>query len=264
MPETAQKYSADIVELDFSKPQSLTRINRWSSDKTQGKISKIIDKLSPNDVIFLLNAIYFKGQWKSKFDPQKTSSKTFYLINGETIQHPLMSNSGQYAYYENQDFQAVSLPYGEGHLSMDVFLPTKQVSLNKFVENLTADNFNEWVSKFRLKEGSLLFPRFTQGYEVSLNTVLQQLGLTSAFDSSKANFSRLSNQSVSIDEFKHKAVIEVNEEGTEAAAVTSIGIAITSVDIPFRMVVDRPFFFAIRDNRTGSILFMGSILDPAQ
>ena len=258
-------YQAKVTNLNFADSDTPNKINSWVKENTQGKIENIIDKIDPNQVLFLLNAIYFKGSWKQEFDQEKTAQLPFYLSSGEEKQHPMMSQSGDYKYYESEDFQAVSLPYGEnGRVSFYVFLPKQNSDLNSFYESLNAANWEKWMSKFALRNGSLRLPRFKMDYEATLNDALSALGMEEAFTNS-ANFSQMGNN-LKISQVKHKTFVEVNEEGTEAAATTSVGIELTSAQIPsqkpFRMIVDRPFFCAIRDNQTGTVLFMGSIVEP--
>ena len=258
-------YQAKVTNLNFADSETPNKINSWVKENTQGKIEKIIDKIDPNQVLFLLNAIYFKGSWKQEFDQEKTTQLPFYLSSGDEKQHPMMSQAGDYKYYESEKFQAVSLPYGEdGRVSFYVFLPKQNSNLNSFYESLNAANWEKWMSKFALRNGSLRLPRFKMDYEATLNDALSALGMEEAFTNS-ANFSQMGNN-LKISQVKHKTFVEVNEEGTEAAATTSVGIELTSAQIPsqkpFRMIVDRPFFCAIRDNQTGTVLFMGSIVEP--
>ena len=255
-------YDAKIQELDFAQPQAIDTINSWVATNTQNKITQIIDNISPNQALFLINAVYFKGQWQNKFDPEQTTEQEFYLSNGSTIEHPMMSNFASYQYYENPTLQVINLPYGSGNLGMNVYLPKENSNLNQFFSQLTQENLNSWQQQMRFKEGNFKMPRFDQEYEADLNSVLQQLGASSMFNSSQANFAALSEESVAVDTVKHKAVIEVNEEGTEAAATTSIGIRTTSVETPFNMIVNRPFFYTIQDRETGAILFMGTVQNP--
>ena len=176
----------------------------------------------------------------------------------------MMSQSGKYRYYENDSFQAVSLPYGKGRLSLYVFLPKKDTNLVAFQQQLSLENWQQWMNQFQMRSGSLQLPRFKFDYNIQLNNALKALGMESAF-STGANFSNMTSASVAIDQVKHKTFVEVNEEGTEAAAATSVGVMLTSAQMPtepFQMVVDRPFFCAIRDNQTGTLLFMGSIQEP--
>ena len=257
-------YDATIKKLDFTKPNSANIINDWVADKTEDKITKIVDRISPDKALFLINAIYFKGEWQNKFNPETTKTENFYLASGNLKQHPLMSSFGEYKYYENQNFQLINLPYGSGRLGMNIFLPQKTSNLTKLFELLDSESLNDWLGEMKLKEGTIKFPRFKQEYEVDLNDILKQLGASSMFNPSKANFTALTDDSIAVDEIKHKAVIEVNEEGTEAAAVTSIGLTTTSVNVPFNMIVNRPFFYTIQDNETGAIIFMGTIQNPQE
>jgi len=258
-------YQAKVTNLNFADTETPNKINNWVKEKTEGKIEKIVEKIDPNQVLFLLNAIYFKGNWTQEFDEAKTDKRPFYLSSGEEKQHPMMSQSGDYKYYESDNFQAVSLPYGEsGRVSFYVFLPKQNSDLESFYESLNAANWEKWMSQFAKQEGSLHLPRFKMDYETTLNDALSALGMEEAF-SNNANFSEMGNN-LKISQVKHKTFVEVNEEGTEAAATTSVGIQLTSAKLPsqkpFQMIVNRPFFCAIRDNQTGSILFMGSIVEP--
>lgn len=256
-------YKASVTNLDFSDPEAANVINDWVRQTTDGRIDRIIQQINPNDVLFLINAIYFKGKWTKQFDPKQTTDQPFYLTTGGQKQHPLMSQSGKYRYYENEKFQAVSLPYGnDGKLSLYVFLPHDNSSLTAFYQDLNADNWEKWIEQFRNRQGSIRLPRFKIDYDLTLNDTLKALGMGIAFEPS-ADFSGIGDN-LTISEVKHKTFVQVNEEGTEAAAATSVGITLTSafLEQPFQMIVDRPFFCAIRDNQTGTILFMGSIVDP--
>ncbi|MFP4123055.1 serpin family protein [Coleofasciculus sp.] len=259
-----QLYDAQITDLDFANPESLRIINNWVNENTNGKIPQIISEIQPDDILFLINAIYFKGNWTEQFDKDKTVDRPFYLADGTQKEHPMMSQSGEYQYYEDDTVQAISLPYGEGRLSFYVFLPRENASLDTFEQQLTPENWQQWMNQFGKRDGSIVLPRFKLEYEIQLNKALKALGMDVAFDD-RADFSNMTEEDVLINQVKHKTFVEVNEEGTEAAAATSIGMVLTSAAIPqtpFEMVVDRPFFCAIRDNQTGTILFMGSIREP--
>ncbi len=258
-------YQAKVTNVNFTDTETPNKINNWVKEKTEGKISKIVDKIEPDQVLFLLNAIYFKGSWTKEFDQEKTAKFPFYLSSGKEKEHPMMSQSGNYKYYENDKFQAVSLPYGEnGRVSFYVFLPKQNSDINSFYQSLNAANWDKWMSQFVKREGSIRLPRFKMDYQATLNDALSALGMEEAFTDS-ANFSEMGNN-LKISEVKHKTFLEVNEEGTEAAATTSVGVQLTSAkrpsQQPFEMIVNRPFFCAIRDNQTRSILFMGSIVEP--
>lgn len=267
-PEFLQRnqsfYQAKVTNLNFKDPSAPQTINRWVKENTQGKIDRIVGQINPDEVLFLLNAIYFKGTWSQEFDPSQTEDSAFNLTSGEQKMHPMMSQNGKYKYYETNGFQSVSLPYGEdGRISFYVFLPKENSSLPAFYQNLNAQNWEKWMTQFQRRKGSIRLPRFKTEYDITLNKALSALGMGEAF-TSRANFSGMGDN-FAISEVKHKTFVEVNEEGTEAAATTSVGIMATSASTepPFKMIVNRPFFYAIRDNKTGSLLFMGSIVEPS-
>lgn len=257
-------YKAQVTNLNFQDASAPNIINTWVKDNTKGKINQIVDKIDPDQMLFLINAIYFKGKWSNEFNKSKTASFPFYLASGSQKNHPMMSQDGDYRYQENGQFQAVSLPYGkDGKVSLYIFLPKQNSNLQALYQNLNAENWEKWMNQFRRREGSIRLPRFKTDYDVTLNDSLKALGMEEAF-SKQANFSGI-GKNLAISQVKHKTFVEVNEEGTEAAAATSVGIVATSATQkpePFKMIVDRPFFCAIRDNQTGSILFMGSIMEP--
>jgi serpin B len=268
MERNKQHYGAEIASLDFSDPAAPKIINSWVNKNTEGKIEKIVGEIKPEDVLFLLNAIYFKGQWKVEFKKENTKPDIFRLAGGEQKELPMMSQSGSYSYYKGKDFQLVALPYGKGGVSMYVFLPDEQTGLERFERDLTPENWDTWMKSFRVTPGDLMLPRFKVEWESGLNDELKALGMAEAFNP-RANFSQMaklnSGNSLYISEVMQKALCEVNEEGTVAAAVTSVTVTWTSAQPEperFSMKVDRPFFFAIRDDVTGVILFMGSVTNP--
>jgi serine protease inhibitor len=215
--------------------------------------------------LYLINAIYFKGDWTEKFDKSQTKEYPFFSTSGQQKLQPMMSQKGDYKYLETESFQAISLPYGKnGIISFYVFLPKKNSNLTAFYPTLNAENWDKWMTQFAKRKGSIRLPRFQMDYEVTLNDTLKALGMGEAF-SNKADFSEM-GKNFAISQVKHKTFVEVNEEGTEAAAATSVEMVLTSAFEPtikpFEMIVDRPFFACIRDNQTGSILFMGSIAEP--
>ncbi len=257
-------YQSKVSEIDFKNPQTPEIINNWVNDCTKGKIDKIIDKLEPNTVMVLLNAIYFKANWEQEFSENYTKNMPFHLPNGIQKQHPIMFQSSRHLYYEDEDFQAVSLPYGEGSISMYIFLPREQVGLEKFHQILNDKNWQNWMLQFDYYKVNLGLPKFKTEYAVTLNDVLKSLGMEIAFDKRAADFSgmRPIPPELYIDEVKHKTFVEVNETGTEAAAATSVTMGTRGAEIVVDMLVDRPFFFAIMDNDSGTILFMGEITNP--
>ncbi|MBG1241091.1 serpin family protein [Nostoc sp. NZL] len=264
LKRTQDFYQAKVSNLNFKDAAASSIINNWVEENTKGKITKIVETIEPNQVLFLINAIYFKGNWSNEFDKSQTAQYPFYITSGRRKQHPMMSQEGDYRYYENEQFQAVSLPYGkDGKLSFYIFLPKQNSNLKAFYQNLNVENWQKWMTQFNKQKGFIRLPRFKIDYDVTLNDALKTLGMEEAF-SDKANFSGM-GKNFAISQVKHKTFVEVNEEGTEAAAATSVGIVATSLreePEPFRMIVERPFFCAIRDNQTGNLLFMGSIIEP--
>ncbi|MFN6469188.1 MAG: serpin family protein [Nostoc sp. SerVER01] len=264
LQRTENFYQAKVSNLNFQDPTAISTINDWVKDNTAGKIDKIVQNIEPDQVLFLINAIYFKGNWTNEFNKNQTAEQPFYIKSGRQKKHPMMSQEGDYRYYENEQFQAVSLPYGkDGKVSFYIFLPKQNSNLKAFSQNLNVETWEKWMTQFNKQKGFIRLPRFKTEYDVTLNNALKVLGMEEAF-SNKANFSGM-GKNFAISQVKHKTFVEVNEEGTEAAAATSVGIVATSLrqePEPFRMIVDRPFFCAIRDNQTGSVLFMGSIVEP--
>ncbi len=261
-----QFYGAEVTALDFGDPAAPATINSWVSDKTKGKINHIVDQIDAQSILFLINAIYFKGKWSIELDKAKTKEDTFTTFAGQQKRVPMMHQTGKYNYYEAKEFQAVSIPYGDGRASLYVFLPAASSSLDAFQKNLTAANWETWMKQFTQTDGSIAVPRFKVEYEVGLNDALKALGMGIAFDANRADFSGIvqGSERAYISRVKHKTFAEVNEEGTEAAAVTSVEMRTTSARVQktFQLIVNRPFLCAIRDNQTGTVLFVGSITDP--
>jgi serine protease inhibitor len=261
-----QFFGAEIATLDFGDPQAKNTINNWVSKNTQGKIPSIIEEIDSQMVMYLINAIYFKGLWSRKFDKAKTKDEPFYLSSGSQKQMAMMSQSGDYRYYRGDTFQAVSLPYGKGSTSLYLFLPDKGSSLDDLLKRFSHDTCEQWMRGFRSTPGDVKIPRFKMEYESKLNNMLTALGMQTAFSANKADFSGMRDKrDVYISEVKHKAIVEVNEEGTEAAAATSVGIRTTSMRPPqerFTFIADHPFLMIIRDEPTGTVLFMGTVVDP--
>ena len=265
-----ESYDAEVANLDFSDPESPDIINAWVKEKTRDKIEKIVDKLTPELALILINAVYFNGKWETQFDASLTEDGDFHLLDGGTVSVPLMRRSDEYSYYEDENLQAVSLPYGEeekGRMSMYVVLPREGRDYGEFLSTLSEANWEQWMGMFRNREGELALPRFKVEYKKELSDALKAMGMEPAFHGGLEDiFAGLGGEKAYISKVLQKTYIDVNEEGTEAAAVTEVEVEVTSVQPdtePFTMTVDRPFFFAIRDNQTGALLFMGSIVDPS-
>lgn len=257
-------FSAQVTPLDFSSPQASSTINQWVSDATSGRIPSIVPERVPDEmVMYLINAIYFKGTWTVPFDKDLTGNRSFTLASGEVKQVPMMRSAEQEMLTASDDrFQMIDLPYGDGSYSMTVLLPRPEHSVKELISGLDQSTWNEWIGRLHSSEAMLVMPKFTLAYEASLNEILKGMGMSNAFKVGIADFSRISGApgDLFISEVKHKTFVEVNEEGTEAAAVTSVGIGTTAAPLPIE--VNRPFLFAIREHHSGTILFIGTIFDP--
>jgi serpin B len=263
-----QFFQAELAGVDFTKPESAQTINHWADVKTSGKIKQVVRwPFDPLTRVILANAIYFKGKWGRPFDKQGTKDHAFNVLpRGTPKQVPTMWQHGHFNYQQGDGFQAVRLPYASGHLQMYLFLPDTNSSPTKLLADLNASTWRDKIlPKFQDKEGTLALPRFKLDYVVILNGPLKALGMRRAF-TDDADFSAMADEPLCVSEVKQKNFVEVNEEGTEAAAVTTVTMHATGMlrpEKPFEMIVDRPFFFVIGDDTTKSILFMGVIYDPA-
>jgi serine protease inhibitor len=266
-------YDAEVADLDFGHSSSLARINGWAAKETHDKIPKIIDRIDPADVLLLLNAVYFKGQWKHPFDKAQTQERDFALADGTSKKVARMAQSGRFDYFETPDVQAIRLPFGDGDLVMQVLLPAKSSSLEALETELTPELWAVWKSHYVPRQGSIELPRFELKSHYRLNAPLQTLGMRSAFDSHAAELTRMftppgeraRSKPFFISQVLQSTYWKVDEEGSEAAAVTSIGVraaALTRPEKPFQMVVDRPYLCTIEDRRSGVLLFVGAIYDP--
>jgi serpin B len=261
-----QYYRARVTSLDFASPKAATTINDWVKSSTGGRVPGIIEELSAADALVLLNAVWFKGQWQEKFDPALTRERPFYAW-GETLPVPMMSRSGEFEYLEQPgDFQAVRLPYGEGRFSLYVFLPADEDDALLFAHALDPEVWQEWLASFTRSKGELTLPKFKVEYSTSLVDVLAGFGMESAFDPALADFSAMvaGPEELFISDVLHKGFVEVNEEGTEAAASTAVIMTETAPppQPPFTMVCDRSFVYAVADDTTGAVLFLGAIQAP--
>jgi serine protease inhibitor len=258
-----QFFAAEAASLDFGAPSALATINNWVSRNTKSKIPSIVDRIKPDDVMFLINAVYFKGQWEKKFKTELTKNEPFYPLTGPQKEIPMMSQSGNYPYYRGDKFQAVRLFYGDKSASLDLFLPDKDTSIDDLLKRLSLEQFRLWTGSFHQASGVIKIPRFKMDYEGSLNDPLKAVGMGIAFVGGKADFSGMRGQNdLYISDVRHKAVVEVNEEGTEAAAATSVGVMKRSAIPRFTFIADHPFLMMIRDQRTDALLFMGLVVDP--
>jgi serpin B len=252
--------------LEFRNPAAVETINAWVAKHTNDRIEHLVDQVDPLTVAMLTNAIVFKGKWTLQFDPKSTQPHDFKPANGAALQVPMMKNSSEYAYYaDGHGLEAIRLPYADGTFAMYVVLPQDSSGLQSFLTQLTPDTFTSLVSSLHKQRGTIELPRFTITYDATLNAVLTKLGMGIAFGDN-ANFDGIcKTPRMQISEVRHASFLKVDEEGTEAAAATSVGMRAMAVRIepqPFHMVVDHPFFLAIRDERSGQLLFTGTIAKP--
>ncbi len=256
-------YNAAVQPLDFNASQSVNTINRWVDEKTNHKISEIIKQLGSNDLMLLINAIYFKGDWRNRFDVSKTADGQFKMENGQTVSVPMMHTTGTYLYFENEIMDALEMAYGQGNFSMVVLLPKEGFRVSDVLDSLNAEVWNTWQEQFvEVDDVPVTFPKFKFSYESQLKDALSRLGLSAAF-SDTADFTGINKEGgIALTSVRHKTFIHVDEEGTEAAAVTSVTVGTTSVGPGEPFVANHPFVFIIREKYTHAILFMGVVANP--
>lgn len=259
-------YQAKVAGLDFTKTtETLNEVNDWVKTNTKGKIEKIIEKVNPEDIMYLLNAIYFNGEWKYRFDPKETTDMPFTKEDNQVVQVPTMSIENQFKYFSHQNFQMLEMPYGSGKYSMLIFLPASGKNTTDMISSLTSENVNDWLLKMTEQKKKVYLPKFEFKFDDSLVDELQVLGMTDAFNDAKANLSGISDAAkLVISQVMHKSYIKVDERGTEAAAVTGITVGVTSIGPDNSFRVDHPFVFAIREKDTKAILFIGKVMNPNQ
>ena len=260
---THSYFDAEVQGLDFNDMSgSLGAINGWVNQKTNGKITKILDTIDPADVMFLINALYFYGSWRETFDPSKTTDDVFTTAPGVTETMRLMHRHGELLYAENSSYQAVDLPYGNGAFTMVVLLPKPGTDIETLSGGLTEPAWRSLASSFHTAEVELALPRFRLEYERTMNDDLRALGMVVPFEPNVADFTRMSplGKQVYISFVKQNTFVNVDEEGTEAAAVTVTGVTTTSLPAYHVMRIDRPFLFVIRERLSGTVLFMGKVI----
>ncbi len=255
-------FDAEVSGLDFADPGAAETINSWVDENTRGKITKIVPAtIPPYVVMYLINAIYFKGDWTYQFDKNQTRDAAFTLADGSETTVKMMSRESEHPVqvFSDENVQVVDLPYGGKAYSMTIVLPLTPQGIHALAGDLTQESWDRWLAGLDSTSLFVSVPKFTLEYEINLNDVLVALGMGEAFTGG-ADFSRMyEGGGVWIDEVKHKSFVDVNEEGTEAAAVTSVRMIESAPPVIY---VDRPFLFAIREDYSGTILFMGRMMDP--
>ncbi|MBN1131991.1 MAG: serpin family protein [Bacteroidales bacterium] len=257
-------FDAGINELDFSDPNAVKIINDWIEDKTNDKIQDMLDYIPPDAVMYLINAIYFNAKWKYEFDKDDTHMGNFFLKNGSTHRTDFMKVSGGFNYTSNDDFKAVELPYGDSTFSMVVLLPAEDLPVDSLVRKMDVTHWTAWFEPSAPMKVQVELPKFTYKFKDLLNVPLINLGLGIAF-SEGADFSKINGYGgLFISRVIHQTFIDVQEEGTEAAAATIVELRETSSLDPDPIIfrADRPFLYVIKENSTGAILFMGKVGKP--
>jgi serpin B len=265
---TKRHYGVLITPLDYRAAElARATINAWVVEKTQGKIEELIGEGVLNELtrLVLTNAIYFKGDWARPFEPDATSTAPFWVKPDQSVDVPMMTQTSTFGYAKTIGMTALEMPYAGDELSMIILLPDQVDGLPELEANLTVENLAQWTRQLRPIEVRVFLPRFQMTSQFSLKNTLTSMGMVDAFDASAANFSGMDGREswLYIGAVLHKAFVDVNEEGTEAAAATAvIMMARAAVMEPPTFRADHPFIFLIRDNGTGSILFLGRVADP--
>jgi serine protease inhibitor len=259
-------YQAKVQALDFASPDAKNTINSWVSDKTNGKIPRIVDAISSESQMFLINAIYFKSVWKTKFDAGETKKRNFNLAGSGSVQADFMA--GKIDYNNNIVTEGgkttiiAEFPYAHDRFSMVAILPDASVSAKDLIASIDADKWNSWMAGLGAQQSQVYFPKFKFSYGKSLKDPLINLGMGRAF-SDMADFTGIrAAGGLTITDVKHKAFVDVNEQGTEAAAATSVEIGLTSAGPIPVLEFNRPFIFVIREMKTGLVLFAGVVNNP--
>jgi serine protease inhibitor len=261
-----EHYWAEIQTLDFRDPLSAERVNRWAHEKTRGRIPSVVGSLGPFSPLVTMNAVYFKGLWIEPFEVEETREEEFTLQDGTKQLVPLMRQSGEFRYAERGGAQIVRLPY-KGGMSMRVVLPPKDTPFPKFCAELTSIVGTSWTRSMRERDGRIRLPRFRIETQADLGAPLRAMGMSQVFDPARATLEGISDRKpLYLMGVVQKDFVEVNEKGTEAAAVTMLmeGDALNPEPPPppFEMIVNRPFVFAICDDLSGVVLFLAAVVNP--
>lgn len=257
------QFDAEVSGLDFAnEAASLSAINGWVSAKTSGRIPSIVDRINDNSVMFLINAIYFNGNWRQRFDAARTTNEDFRRRDGGTQSVRMMNRTDTVSYAESDTWQAVDLPYGNTAFTMTVVLPAEGLDVSAFAGSLTPASWSAIVSALAPQKVMLSLPKLKLSYERTLNDDLKSLGMQIPFDAGNADFTGMSvaGRDLFISNVKQKAYVDIHEEGTEAAAATSVEMGVTSAPIIPIVRVDRPYLFVLRERLSGTILFMGKVV----
>ena len=262
LSESREFFDAEVKGLDFRRPETVDTVNAWANANTNGRIPKVLDTIEAQIVMLLMNAIYFKGDWRAGFDADETRDDVFHAP-GADVTVRMMNRKGGFRSGRTSNALVAELPYGGDAFAMTILLPDEGVSIDSYVAGLTPATWQQATTGLRDAEVDLALPKFKLAWEDTLNEELKALGMRQAFVPDGARFTRISRsmgEHLYIDFVKQKAFVDVNEVGTEAAAVTVVGVGVTSAPMPVR--IDRPFVFAIREKLSGTVLFLGKIVRP--
>ena len=257
-------YDAEVQSLDFSLKSTLDAINNWCAKKTNDRIKTILDEIPDNAVMYLINAVYFKSKWQFEFDKKDTRDEEFTMENGVRKKVPMMNQTTALPYYSDEMLECVEMPYGNGAFSMLAILPAESKTIDELVDYLDNDVGNTVLTNMSEANVHVKFPRFKQECEFSLVEPVENLGMNLIFQPG-GNLNGIADDSrLLVSKIKHKTFVEVNEEGTEAAAVTAVEMSVTSVNpfIPTTFFANRPFIYLIKEKSTGAILFIGRMDNP--
>ena len=258
-------FEAEIRQLDFSSSSSPATISQWAEQKTAGRIKNLITQIQADEIMFLVNAVYFKAPWTTVFSESSTRDAPFRRPDGSTVTARIMSNDASYNSVKKDGIQAVELLYGDSAFSMVLVSADQGVSLAPAVALLQRDKWDALITSMQPGRLMLSIPKFKFTYEKTLKDALTALGMGIAFDERRADFTRIADvrpENLYISRVQHKTFIDVHEKGTEAAGATAVGIGVTS--LPPELKFDRPFLFAIRERSTGTLLFVGRVVDPTK
>jgi serine protease inhibitor len=257
-------FTATVSGLDFTAPPALQAINNWASDNTSGKIPRVLDVIPADAVMFIMNALYFKGEWSNRFDKSATGDRPFYPDGGQVNNVATMNGETGAKIVNGSNYKAAELPYGRTNFTMDIIVPSG--TLDEFYSSFTADEWNVITSGFDNTDDygkiKVYMPKFKFTYEKYLNDQLKAMGVVDAFSPDLANLQWISDESIYVSFVKQNTFVAVDEEGTEAAAVTTVGVSTTSMPSQPEFIIDKSFVFAIRERTTNTLLFIGQVVNP--
>lgn len=257
-----QTFRAEVSAQDFNSPATVGNINAWASKNTNGKIPKVIETIQPNNVMFLLNALYFKGDWKKQFLVANTTDTPFKLASGAETTVRMMRQDTILRRAFRPTYAAFELLYGSGKFAMTVLLPAEKTTADAVLSGLTGADWSQLQKDMMPSKMDIGLPKFTLNYEINLNDVLSGMGMPTAF-TDRADFTKMNPKGgLTLSFVKQNTFVAVDEKGTEAAAVTSVGVVTTSIQLP--TLCDRPFVFVIHEKTSGTVLFVGKIADPTK